>query len=496
MRNIRISCRTDLLHVGIAARLSSSPARALAAWLAILAPLAFPAVASAQVNWLDPLNYTNPRTVAVSEPAESSVANKYWIDLSSGSGSSCTQASPCGSFAAVSGKPGTAGGPAYIYLKGSGSIGSPTLYGAAGSEVVIKPWDDNTPATITGRNNWTTRHQYVIWDGGSNMQIRFVNSGSNQFDPSVYFNATSGLHSNITFYRTQWQVTNAGEWIAQWGVVNNLSFINNEFYATNAADTGNQHHVYLSGASNYGASSGIRFLSNIFRDTPGEAIEVRLYQSLSGLTIDGNVMHNLGKGTCPTSWKCRSAITLAIGSGSPALNTVQISNNLIWDTGEGIVRMWAGNPAVYNNTVYNWGMGSPANGGYGQWAFFGYSNDAAGTLDNNIIYAAGSTANGYAKVAFDRSPFSTASNLCGTGSCGSSQIAATSLSTVLASTDQNSAQFLEPASGSPANSGGTSVALTVDYLGKPRLSSSPGIGAIEYGTATTVPMPPSNVAVQ
>jgi len=149
--------------------------------------------------------------------------------------------------------------------------------------------------------------------------------------------------------------------------------------------------------------------------------------------------------------------------------------------------------------VYNWGMGSPANGGWGQWAFFGYSKDANGTLENNIIYAAGSTANGYAKVAFDGSPFSTATNLCGTGSCGGTgtQVSASSLSTVLASTDQNSPQFLEPAASSPANTGGTPIAaLTVDYLGKLRPSGSASIGAIEYGTGAVVPMPPTNVAVR
>jgi len=255
--------------------------------------------------------------------------------------------------------------------------------------------------------------------------------------------------------------------------------------------------MYLSGASNYGASSNLKVLSNIFRDTPGEAIEVRLFQTLSGVTIDGNVFHNMGKGTCSNSWKCRSAMTLSIGSGSPSLSNVTISNNLIWDTGEGAIRMWAGTPAVYNNTVYNWGMGSPANGGYGQWAFFGYSSDGGGTIKNNIIYATGSTANGYAKIAFDGSPFSASNNICASGSCGSSSllVALTSvLTSLLTSTDQNSLQFLKPSSNSSANSGGVSVGLTTDYLGNARVSSTLGIGAMEYGN-TPVPMPPSSVIV-
>lgn len=469
--------------------------RVYAARLVALVPLALPAIAHAQVNWLDPLGYTKPRAVTVSEPNESTVANKYWVDLGSGSGSSCTQSAPC-ALSAVSGKAGTTGGPAYIYLRGSGAIGSPTLYGSLGKEVVIKPWDSSTTATITGRNNWTTKLQYVIWDGGQSLGIKFLNSTGGQFDPSVYFNATAGLESNITFYRTQWQVTGMGEWIAQWGVINNISFVNNEFYATNASDTSNQHHIYLSGASNYGASGNVVFQSNIFRDTPGEAIEVRLYQNLSGLTFDGNVFHNLGKGTCSSSWKCRSAITLAIGSGSPSLTGVVISNNLIWDTGEGAVRMWAGSASVYNNTVYNWGMGSPANAGYGQWAFFGYENDASGTIKDNIIDATGTTANGYTKTAFDGSPFTTAGNVCTAGSCGSSGIMAAAgslLTGLLTSTDQNNSQFLVPTASSSANTGGVSDGITLDYLGGSR-PSTPGIGAIQYGAQPT-PDPPVNVAV-
>ncbi len=456
-----------------------------------------PQAAAQTVNWLDPLSYAKPNVIQVPQPDEATVANKYWIDLSAGTGSSCTRSSPCRSFSDVAGKPGTTGGPAFIYLKGTGPIGSPTLYGAPSKEVVVKPWDDSTQATITGRNNWTTRHQYVIWDGGPNLRIKFHNSGSNQFDPSVYFNATAGLHSHITFYRTQWQVSNGGEWIAQWGVYDNLSLINNEFYATGAANANEQHHIYMSGASNYGPSSNLNILGNIFRDTPGEAIEIRLFQNLDGLVIDGNAMHNIGKGTCSVGWKCRSAITICWGGGSPSLTNARITNNLIWDTGEGIVRTWLGSPLIANNTVFDWGKGSPANGGYGQWAFFGYQNDGGGTFKNNIIFASGTTANGYAKIPFDKSPFSASNNLCASGtSCGSSSRVISS--SALLSTDPNSTQFLKPAVGSPALSGGVAVGLLVDYQGSARQESggSIGIGAILEASNQAVPEAPSNVTVQ
>jgi hypothetical protein len=454
---------------------------------------AFPTVAQS-VNWLDPLSYPKPRPISVAEPNESSVANKYWVDLSGGSGSNCSQASPC-ALSAVSGKPGTTGGPAYIYVKGTGAIGSPTLYGSSGNEVVIKPWDSSTVATITGRNNWTTQHQHVIWDGGPNLGIKFLNSSGGQFDPSVYFNApTAGLHSHITFYRTQWQVTNQGEWISQWGIFDNLSFINSEFYATKAGDATNQHHIYLSGASNYGPSSNFSLLGNVIRDTPGEGLELRLFQNLNGLIIDGNAIHNLGKGTCSSSWQCRSAITLATNTGS--LSNARITNNLIWDTGEGIVRNWAGNPLIANNTVYDWGMGTPANAGWGQWAFFGYSNDGNATIQNNIILATGATANGYAKIPFDKSPFVASNNLCASGTaCGSaSGIAAAAM---FLSTDQSSTSFLKPAA-SMTTLVGVNVSLGLDYLGntRPALGAVGAIQASGTTVATTsppVPLPPTNV---
>ena len=220
--------------------------------LALLSSGSFQSASAAQttggVNWLDPLGYAKPafRSLTIPTPG----ANQYWVDLAGGSGSTCTATSPC-TWASVQGKPGTQGGGAVIYIRNSGPIGSPTLYGTAGNEVVIKPWNDTTPATITGRNNWTTRIQYVIFDGGPNLSIKFNNTANAQFDPSIYFNAaTAGLESHITFYRTQWTVPGMGENIAQWGIVDNLNIINSEFQSGSSTDRNNQHHIYFSGASN------------------------------------------------------------------------------------------------------------------------------------------------------------------------------------------------------------------------------------------------------
>ena len=448
------------------------------------------------VNWLDPLGYAKPafRSLTIPTPG----ANQYWVDLAGGSGSTCTATSPC-TWASVQGKPGTQGGGAVIYIRNSGPIGSPTLYGTAGNEVVIKPWNDTTVATITGRNNWTTRIQYVIFDGGPNLSIKFNNTANAQFDPSIYFNAaTAGLESHITFYRTQWTVPGMGENIAQWGIVDNLNIINSEFQSGSSTDRNNQHHIYFSGASNFGTSAHIYLLGNVFRDTPGEQIEFRMFQNTDDVVIDGNAFHNIGKGTCAVSWKCRPAITVA-SSGATVTN-LRISNNLMWDLGEGAVRMWSGSPLIYNNSIWQWGQGSPANGGWGQWAFYGPGpNDGSGTIRNNIIYGTGSTGNGAALVPFDNSPFTKSNNVCASGStsgCGGTFQSSGTNQTVASLLPSNPGFMRINGTLSTAYQvGATIAAVTATYLGIARATPY-DIGAFSLDSqAATAPSAPTNLRI-
>src|SRR5689334_15620630 len=89
--------------------------------LLVLSPSALADQTTGGVNWLDPLGYTKPRFMPITVPTEASVTNKWYVDLSTGSGTACTQASPC-SWTSVAGKAGVGtGGPAYIYIKGSGT---------------------------------------------------------------------------------------------------------------------------------------------------------------------------------------------------------------------------------------------------------------------------------------------------------------------------------------------------------------------------------------
>src|SRR5258706_13543202 len=95
------------------------------------------------------------------------------------------------------------------------------------------------------------------------------------------------------------------EYIAVWGIVDNHKILNSEFQSGSSSDGSNQHHIYFSGASNFGPSAHVYLRNNIFRDTPGEQIEFRMFQNWDDVVIDGNAFHTIGKGTCSASWKCR-----------------------------------------------------------------------------------------------------------------------------------------------------------------------------------------------
>lgn len=479
----------------------------------VLFPISARAVqSSGGVNWLDPLGYQKPQFVPIEVPDEASCPNKYYVDLSAGSNGSGTSSSPFNTFNSLGGKPGMSGGPAYVYVRGSGAFqrylnsGIPDLRGSAGNEIVIKPWPGFT-ATLTYNyiTTGTGTFQHIIWDGGQDMGFVFL-AGSNSYEGAWNFKYEGGNDnlSHWTFYRTQWRCgTGSGQLFAALGRSLYMNFINNEFYDCNAGSNDFGHQFYLSGASNSGswpndcgsgnlcACIGYVFKNNIFRDN-NNGLEINMRNSpapyqIDGLVIEGNALHNIGKGLCGTNWACRPAITFSnTSNGEPKWRGVSVKNNIIWDTASGAIWTRAGNPEIYNNSITSWGagQGSIFNQGIGG---AGYPGPA--TVKNNLIYDGN-------KDPFDASPFTASNNLCASGkSCGSSgQI--WSANTVL-SIDNGSSNFLKIGSNSEALDHGTATGTTESYFGIAR-SGVIDIGADEYfsgASDTNAPAAPAGLVV-
>jgi hypothetical protein len=471
--------------------------------------LCYTGLAAAAVNWLDPLSYQKPAPVSVNEPNESTVTNKYWVDLSSGSGTTCSQASPCGSIRDTEGKPGTTGGPAIIYVKGTGGVSlyNDTFFGSGdadcrsascGNWILIRNWPAGSPgcpsecsATITGNSNMNspTGVSHVIIDGGPNLKIAFNSNGA----ASTY--GMNLMANYLVIYRTQTYCTGSNRQLA-WAVggfapSNHVHFINNEFYG--CANTGDQSSAIYAGPGSGGGYNDLVIQNNIIRQFYGEGIEINPRVTSTGLSIIGNAIHDVGAGTCGASWQCRPGVTVSIQSGGGNNSTV-LENNLIWNTASSCVWDRGGGspvPLIANNTCYNYGIGSGGGGPVPQ-GISGYGNGGTAKVENNIIYSPNGSA------PFDGSAYSATNNLCASGhSCGNAQ--QTWSATTVKSTAATSPDFMTISSGSPAvGTGLVLTALTTSYGGGTRTSTSFDIGALALGGLTTVPTPnpPTNVAVK
>lgn len=449
---------------------------------------------SGGVNWLDPLQYQKPAFVAIQVPDEAATcaAGRCWyVDLSAGSGSACTSASPC-AMSGLSGKAGLAGGPAYIYVRSTGgngdwlSVGS--VFGSPNSPVVVKFWAGGT-INLTANNLQLDSQHDIIWDGGPTLGFKGTHNGAS--DTSFFVHVRGA--DNLTFYRTQWDGANAltaGIFdLASYSTVDGFRLINSEFY--NFYNTGSQAAAIYAGPG--GSSTVITHTEvrgNIFRNFACEVLEINPHGGYAdALTIDGNVFHHAGMGCCSQAWACRPPITIAGMNGGETRN-YSITNNLIWDTGASCIFNRSSGPGfIDNNTCYDYN--NPA-GSQTSPDTEGITISGTVTLRNNAIYDPG----GSNPIA--GTPAVSTNNLCGPGkSCGGSSQTWTA-GTVL-STDSNQADFLTIGAGSPAVDSGVAVSgVTMDYSGSPRPQGAAyDIGAYEYcpsgncgGSQPALPGPP------
>ena len=466
----------------------------LLAWLP--AAPAFAAQTTGGVTWLDSLAYRKPAFYPLTVPDEASVPNQYYVDQQSGSGTACSQASPC-SWAGLSGKPGTTGGPAYIYLKGNARLNlTGTLYGSAGNEIVIKPWPGSTSVvtmTSAAGSNWANANiiqganvHHLVMDGGQNLLFEFVGtSGSDQN------NYTLVVSSNyVTIARTRIHA-GAGSGPALGigtgaGSYNHIGWINNEMY-----DSTHYYGVYTGGgvgcADGNTSHSDVYFYNNIFRDICGRGIQIEPRSAATNTYVSGNAFHDLGWGVA-----CGVSISHAVepaGACGATINGVYVDNNLAFNLYGGFGQVGEGSNEYWrNNTIYRYGIQTPVT--LGSHAFSAYADGNPGTVQNNIILA---PVSGGINPINRSSGFTTSKNLCESGAaCGSSALSGTP-ATVFVSTSTSSADYLLPAGTGPAINAGNnyySAGLTTDYLAAARPSSAAfEVGAIEYATGgdTTPP---------
>lgn len=477
-----------------------------AALTALLATAAAQAdTTSGGVNWLDTLTYTKPTFIPLSVPDESSVANKYYVDMSSGSGSTCSQAAPCSSIEAVSGKPGTNGGPAYIYVRGNGRLNltGSTLAGSAGNEIVVKPWPgSSTPAVMTASGGCNvsdantisgSNTHHVIFDGGPDMLLRFNGSGctSNQNGYTVVVRS-----NDITLYRVRIDAKGSGGPALGPGTgsgthTSNFKFINSELYGATR-----YYGVYTGGGTGCAAGdtshTNLEFRNSIFRQIDGRGIQIEPRADSSGVIVDGNAFHGVGYNSSGTS-SISGAVQVANACGGTT-NGIVVSNNLMWDLGGGGVLVFVSPSSasafrVINNTIYDYGRATPIS--LNSHAITCYSDGCKAEVRNNIILAPRNS--GVNPLNRD-SGLTTGDNLCESGSrCGSGAASGTA-STAFLSTSPTSNSFLFPV-GAALKSAVLQTGVQTDYLGKARISSSVDTGAMESSSAVVRSMPPTNLTV-
>lgn len=427
--------------------------------------------------WLDPLLYQKPPDIAINEPNETT-ATKYWVDLASGTGTTCSQGSPCAPGGVV-GKSGMLGGPAVVYIKNSGGWswfadnvnGTGTAdcrTSSCSSYILVKPWPAGSPgcvtectATIQGNSNINSPGNIhsIIFDGGVNHNIIFLSNGSTG---SYAFHI---LADDIWMYRTRLTCggSNAvlGFSVGDSTPSNRVYFINGEGYG--CGSTGDQISYVYAGPGSGGGYNNLTVEASIVRDFYGDGVEINPRATSDFFTFDHNAVHNNGFGTCSGgTWGCRPGLTMANqGPGAGNKDTL-IYSNLIWHSGSGgIWDRGAGTPVaqIYNNTIYDYGSGVQSGGQPNPQGISGFSNGGTATIKNNNIYDPGGT------NPLDGSSFTATNNLCGSGkSCGTSSQTYNAGVTFL-SVNENTANYLFLGPSSTAiGAGATLAAAPTDYV--------------------------------
>jgi hypothetical protein len=426
------------------------------------------------VSFLDTLGYEKPKFYPITVPDEATVTNKYYIFFGSGSGTTCSQASPCNAFSALAGKAGMNGGPAYVYVKSNGNAGQLdtgglTMFGSTGNEIVIKPWpNDSTTTTWTAASGCqlTNAHRitgsgvhHVIFDGGPSMLFRFTGNAS----PScaTQNNYAMIINSNdITVTRIRLNGNNVagptlGIATGSGTSTSRVRWINSEIYGATT-----YYGVYTGGGTGCGAGdtshTNIEFRNGIIRQAEGRGIQIEPRSNSSGFIIDGMAFHDVGYDRSGANNGVSCAIQPA-DSCSGTTSNLYATNNMIWDTGGGgiCIVQSSSTQFFYNNTIYDYANALPLSSS--SRGITAYASSMTAKVYNNIVLGGNNGMGAFHNDASFGSASNSDNNLCESATtCGNSRVVDTVANTFV-STDPNSPNFLKLRSASLGKDAGTNA---------------------------------------
>ena len=449
----------------------------------VAVPSAGGAAVACTVNFADTEAYQKPPCYAVTLPP---TTNEYYVDMDAGSGTTCSEVSPCANISDVYGKAGTTGGPAYIYVKGTGGQLSltGTLYGSAGNEIVITHWPGATAAvewTKTSGGAYTDAHRldstniyHLILDGGENMLFRFfgTTTGTGENDYTFYVSTDNTIVRRVRIDGTDDEGPCVGMATGA-GSYDSITLLNSELFECGL------YGIYTGGGTictaNNTEHDNLLIKGNVFYNVHSQGIEINPRSSTASTNniVEANAFHDIADGALRTTVGNTSC-------GSGVITGTIFRNNLIFDVGGGCFNNYTGNTLeVYNNTCWNY-----HSKGYAatleSHGITCYTDGCPIDAKNNILLgAAGAGTNNCNRT----SGWTTNDNVNDDSTCGTGQIAGTAANT-FASTANTGTDHLKIKSGSPAEDAGVNLytdGVTIDYFGSDRVNTGTfDIGAHKY----------------